>query len=992
MGSYTDADKKLLECLPNEAERMRQNIARGKPYVWELRLSLDDFCTLESAIDSSISSHAGDYHHLLSEDFAVLVVIYLAEWYKRFYKGADTMDENKVLALTTQELKQLYTLAGIDQNTFVYNASKNPDKTSFRWLESLQVLGGLAVQAELKRDSTDALLPQLCRIFHGEELDLDDIKDHGRAVAFQESIARQHSLYDYLDCILDKDKEPPFSKSDMRDENTMIPQFIKRIENADRQARRDKFDFEWVVFYTASRNQMVRHLRVKLKPEVIGGGRKQYLGYDRMRDNWGIEHPERIGHVEFYLRFKLGNVYVHKEGKNDEPLLKYHNTSSERTGFLSINKIDENTYTQVPSKRFDKVEMVMKYDGNTRTVQTLDVKDYMQVYAIPKTSNKFSTRKNAQAATAVIFSSAYHLADGYLDLPVVYAHYRNSEDISEDYCWCPINDKVVIADQEGHELLPPFFNRNGLYQVVTRKYLKTIKYRDNVFVLYKYIDADYDDEEMQEDSLPVLFGRNGLEVRHFANNQDKEGMPVADYDLEWLKGGRYTDWNKEEPEQGAIRLRVTIKGIVFKTQVYYVPFTPSTSDQPPIWRDFERMRICTALDGIEDIQDDFKKLLDKREPDTLPLTIGNEKAQILVDVYRPVILHELSQKRSGDVEPKIVGYSGKEEQIRIPLINCEQFSLRDFSENGVKEYQIQKRSTVYYNFPTFNQTGLSVSNYLMEEAASALTPEIPLDFLKIYISKAEDKLYDLYAWDYKSDPKPVNSPDELTVEGIVFQSLKDNDSPRHYSMPTIKKGKGGWGGKKNQLIVDPLYCFETIAEHKTYFFLFNPLIKTVASRRQVEDILLPLIEKRNYELTETDIDELYRFAVQFHFDWMLLPREDWQTKIETVAYGDEERRTKLTQSVTDFFSRTPKCTDEREKTCLEDFLKIYWTFDSYPSMDNIAQTALKLIKNDPDALVKYEMKDFLKLYDECRFKFSEMSRSVVSTNEDKEPHRYEAEV
>ena len=101
MGSYTDADKKLLECLPNEAERMRQNIARGKPYVWELRLSLDDFCTLESAIDNSISSHAGDYHHLLTEDFAVLVVIYLAEWYKRFYKGADTMDENKVLALTS---------------------------------------------------------------------------------------------------------------------------------------------------------------------------------------------------------------------------------------------------------------------------------------------------------------------------------------------------------------------------------------------------------------------------------------------------------------------------------------------------------------------------------------------------------------------------------------------------------------------------------------------------------------------------------------------------------------------------------------------------------------------------------------------------------------------------------------------------------------------------------------------------------------------------
>lgn len=100
---------------------------------------------------------------------------------------------------------------------------------------------------------------------------------------------------------------------------------------------------------------------------------------------------------------------------------------------MSVNKIDENTYTNIPVCYFDKVEMVMKYDEKqpdgtsiavTRVVQELPVADYMQVYALPKTSNKFSTRKNAQAATVVIFSSAYHLAEAYRELPVVYAHYR----------------------------------------------------------------------------------------------------------------------------------------------------------------------------------------------------------------------------------------------------------------------------------------------------------------------------------------------------------------------------------------------------------------------------------------------------------------------------------------------------------------------------------------------------------------------------------------
>ena len=108
-------------------------------------------------------------------------------------------------------------------------------------------------------------------------------------------------------------------------------------------------------------------------------------------------------------------------------------------------------------------------------------------------------------------------------MPVVYAHYRNGEDTSEDYCWCPINDKVIIADSNDKEVEPPFFNRNGLYQVVTKKYLKTIKYRENLYVLYKYIDAEYDEDEYQEDpQMPVLFGRNGLEVRHYPSGQTKE--------------------------------------------------------------------------------------------------------------------------------------------------------------------------------------------------------------------------------------------------------------------------------------------------------------------------------------------------------------------------------------------------------------------------------------------------------------------------------------
>ena len=626
----TDSDKRLLMTLHHKVEEMRQNIRQGEPYVWKLRLSLADFCDLESAIGDSISSHAGNHEHLLTEDFALAVVIYLAEWYKRFYNGADTMDENKVLALNTEELKRLYELAEIDAKTFVYNASKNPDKTSYRWQESLQVLGGLAVQAELKRDKHDNLLPQLCKLFHGEEIDLDDLQDRNRAVAFQESIARQHSLYEYLKCILEKDgngrRNLPFATSDLKDENTRIPELISKIEQADVLAKKHKFDFEWIIQYSASTHSMVRQLKVKLKPEEIGGGRKQYIGYDRLRsEQWGIGHPENVGRIRFFLRFKNGGQYVQKEGKTDEPIFKYDNTGQEATGFLSVNKEEEAVFLNVPAVRFDRVEIVIKYDDISRIIQQMDVADYMQVYEVSKSGGRrFTSRRNAQAPTVLIFSTAHRLTEEYQDIPLSYAHFRQGENTGEDYCWCPIMDKVILRLNTGEEL--PFFNRNGLYQVVTKKYLKTIKYMDNVFVLYKYIDTDEDEDVMQEDRLTVLFGRQALSVLHFPSGMAKDGVPVSEYTTEWYsaKAKRYVNWDDDnQPTQGKVRLRVTVKGLVFTPKVYYVPFSPSDPEQQPIWRDFDTMRIRTALEGVEDIQDNFTKGIDGKQPDTRQLEIGS---------------------------------------------------------------------------------------------------------------------------------------------------------------------------------------------------------------------------------------------------------------------------------------------------------------------------------------------------------------------------------
>jgi hypothetical protein len=335
----------------------------------------------------------------------------------------------------------------------------------------------------------------------------------------------------------------------------------------------------------------------------------------------------------------------------------------------------------------------------------------------------------------------------------------------------------------------------------------------------------------------------------------------------------------------------------------------------------------------------------------------------------------------------VISYSSKDEEIGIPLINCEQFSLRDFSEDGVKKYQINSRSTVYYNFPTINQPNIDPKKaFTTEKPISELTTEIPLDYLKIYIAQLKDESQNLYAWNYKNAPHPVSSESEMQEAGIVFQSLKDDDSPRYYRCPVTTSDEDDWGDDDwdedddDGSETDKLLCFETIAEHRTYFFLFKPMLEVVHNGSQIKEILLPLLRKRDMQLSNDDLKHLYQFALEFHFDWMLMPRDVWAAQIEEFT-NDEEERERLKEAVIDFFLCTPKSTDERELSCLKDFLSRYWTFDVWPnSSDTIAQTALKLILGDPEALGKInDLKDFLKIYDECRFKFSEMSKAINTT-------------
>ena len=967
----TDADKKLLNWCPSKQNQFNDFAAEGKPYVWRLRLTEQQFLSLEELIEGSVNSHKGDISHLLDKPFARLTIIYLAEWFKRRYTRTTTLTPN--LSISSEDRKRLWSNAEIGGQALVYKS-----EATTRWQDSINVLGGLAIKDILRKELTDddPFLTMLCKIYNGEDVNLDAIEDLDMAVAAKQSIELQHSLYDYLVAIFDKGKQPPFAQEELEDEESGASRLIRLIQKYDRLFHKDKFDLEWRLSYQAGEDeQIVRTLTLRPRSQNIGGIQRNFISYDLLKA-WDIENPESRLQIMVDLRFKSEGKTI-KEAAFDNGALIFQNQT---TGFVAIGN-DMGITLDVPVDDFDTIDVRVRVDDErSKTVQTLRYPGYLQLYKM--SGSLWSSKSRGQAPTALIFDDRYRIKDSYDNEGSVHVPFRNRDKVSRPIQWYPINDNVTLVDNEGHEL-PPFFNRSGAYQIVIRQYTDTIKYEDNLYATYKWVSLDegtfdeVDPEDIDATNLELLFGRDGIQIRHFAKPSSSDWQPVESYKLEYNDGrGRFIDWNSKEPAQGRIQIRITVKGHVYKRWVYYVPFVETEGAVQPIWRDFDNSTICFAIDGKAPVKDEFPKDF-SNQPSTKEVTLGNDRAKVELEVYRAVLLKELYQ--NGVVK----SYHTPNQRIRIPLLICDQFAIRDFNREGVEEYNCSDFKDKYEVFDSFQRVAPAPENFLQEKSASDIIPGYPLTDLKIYLTTYGNKEPDKYEWDYKSEPKKIIDGEVTISQGIVFQSLLDSPSPRNYEEIRDIESSDDWGDEPDdddwgddddKTSMSDVDIFKTVVRHGAYFFLFKPLRKVICDNRMIESIFIPLFKECDGKLDDVMTAQLYLFARQFHFDWMLLQRSKWLKALDKAAGYNDERLEEYKQLLIKFFKRTPKCQSESEAIELGNMLKQYWTFETVSTNNKIAQTALSLIQNGEANFGHNEnMDSFLKKYDECLNKFSEMA-------------------
>jgi hypothetical protein len=827
-------------------EEKIENLKTETPFVWQLQITKEEF----EALQNDLLTAQQRQDDLTSPVWARKAIVFLAEWYHRCYAAGMASP----LSFTEKEWERLWTNAGLAAEVFVYRDSQS----NRRWLYSTYVLGGLAIRHELGRNDNGRFLKALCRLYHGENYTLENLDDASRAVAFKESILRRHSLYVYLQALLNGNMDT------MAQGDDELETFLVALRHANDEVLRQKFRTEWIFNYRQGAPAITRVLRLWLKPEEIGEGLNQYLRYDRVR-LWGFEHPETVRSLAFSIRFLKGNEIVSKENWA-HPAIVFSNTGQADTGFVSWGIEQYAVIKDVPTRDFDKLQiMVIDDAGHDFVAQEITARKWLQLWRVDDYGTSWSSRQQSQRPTAVLASKDCVFDNEAMIEFITLKHAnRRIKETSSGWQWVPIYDSVSFVDGQGNPVT--LYNRNGYDQLTTRRYPEIFCYQMGGMIRYRLLDEDGQANETSESHLPLIFGKGDLLVRHFETKDaiidakaDKE--EAADI-VEWkADNGRYVAWTPESrPPYGIITVRVMVKGIAYTQKVIYLR---GIREGQPVCRNLQEHKIAYIdnLNDTEDVDDEsVKEKVDKvvlgNEPLSPVLTIEltDRHCQYLLDVWRPLQLNEIC------VDGKVM--SRYEGEFMLPYILKDKVVYNEFSERGYISYPCSRLGNIYQL--TGTGTGAAMKAWENEACwpARQLDSNAP-ESLKVGLGRSHpngDEPLKWYRWDYYSDSEPQETgyQKEPVKNTILFQSMKALDSQLDDFYPVIKWTPFGFHRERVSLV----RCFEIAVGHGLYFFMLKPLADLHNEDELEEKLVKPLKEARGGQLTTSDTRELQRLRTE----------------------------------------------------------------------------------------------------------------------------------
>ena len=838
-------------------EELKQRIlqlAPHKPYVWRLKLTKNEYDELADYVKAG--------SNVINRDYARLAIAYIAEWYKRDYDG------NVANPLDNVAAESLWKASGFDSETLVYTA-----KSTRRHLESIYMLGGLPMRF-IRQGNKRNLLKALCRIYKGDKASLDGDKQIGRgeAKAFQESIQREASLYEFLKALLLKGENEVYSSADLSSKSSLASRFVEEIKSAYDEVMRDKFRLEWIIDNNPSSPYMRRMLRLWLRPEELGG-LHQYLRFDRAR-SWNIPSLMNQRKIKISLEFYDGQTLVGDENTR-RPLIYFENSGQEDTGFEATGAVPWAILRSLPTQKFDKIKLIATDDADKRheLPQKFECKQqYMQLWSMKDEPLRWSSTRNNQSESAVVYSKHYTLTGAEA---ISKPFFDKTNGTSEPWNFALIEDHVKLQHKGDADIT--LWNRDGYIQFAPKLYTNVLRYKAGK-VRYMYNeDPDIYSEAEGEEWYPAVFKLSDIKAYHFAT-KDLVNTKPDEVDIQEVEFKKFSDpnekeyvhWSEDEkPPYGRLKLRLTIKDEKKVFTILHLPSMLERGFETPVVRNTTDNKL-QYVDVNGDVVDMHVNIpMDKQPLDiTQPLTVwGNDEEYVQLDAITPTLIKEVY------LDGVITKYIQNGEEFILPYLLRNRVAIHDFNVDGYAEYEC-------FNIGVLRERG-SIQKWkqsLPLETVDVLA-KIP-DYIRVAygIPQNPGTISHMLYWDYCPDKQPEEVDANFSNMGgksILFQDMrKVNDDLDCVPPVTCNEwviSDDDWERdeeptENNTQEITLLRCYDVATMYKTYYFIFNPLYN-ITQEEFISGICIPLKKRGSNSLTEEDVQNLMRCATECGLNW-----------------------------------------------------------------------------------------------------------------------------
>lgn len=874
--------KKARQCMSNgvketEEEKVLNKLWREKifgdhykecmPYVWKLQIPYRLYCELKEALQSVFKVVK---QSTLLNNHCEKIFVYVAEWFKWEYQPGiqnnafTDLDKNITRTQVTYVCKKIWNNLSKWQN-FRYSGEFNEIH-----LYSIYALGGFPLRAIFKSYKIDSLFECLL-----QEDDVDILTDSllkvipGLSDAFRQSLTiEKGSWKQFIQAMCDC-PDSLYADIDKID-NEKVKYFYERLENGRRESVDKAIKYYWIFYTSPDCEDITGDLIVEVgrnkKDKSNGSVVAEVLNSKDEQLYIGIECQNEIINYRKYSRTHDGKRYV-GWGTPSNRMRGYIEDLSQPINVCKYN---------ISQLQAGKGEKVKSFDLGHK---------YIEVYATDDGSGWTTLREFKKNTKAVLFpSEAYNIVGNTSNL-------QNKIIGNVSWSICEILEVVQLIDKETGKIYNLYQEGEVSVRLVPRT--EIIKYSDASKTLIKCSING------QEEYLPLMMGiptGKSIKIYPSKSREDNFALKFKDSNVK----AEYTQNRQrctlsENDTFGIISLDLCVKsnGVVYnyKNKYYFIPANCIRRDvinNKIIFDSLAGRKVCKVQSDDEEIFLETSYYEDNGSTyqidDTIKFRIyDTETDYIEVDIYRPILYRELSL--NGNVIKRYNDTINNEQKISLPYILREDFNLRIFDKDGVN-YPSHFRNMRWFPLGRPQNAIQQCDEFSIYLYANRQIKGEKIGVLDIG-SKGVDQ-YKFYYWKVDNETQPsfietsydkeqqrlVVPTECLTNGGLIFQSLNDC-TPRHYVTPIY--ANNNWILLTNPPYPDSLIykCYKIAVTHKVPFTQFYPLHRAIISLTTLRALYDNVMADKNFSKTE-GFAELHRFANEFCFEWILLPRGFWR--------------------------------------------------------------------------------------------------------------------